>query len=113
MSCPTDTLTDLHAWSLEFDRALPRPAHDIAYIEHAGAMVDLDTNDYFTQTDNWTDFTRRWLAEQTHRGQCPDTHRLAEAILKANDHHYDYALCRQIAVTTLRALNALVQELTL
>jgi len=98
----TDVLTDLNAWSTDASRDLPRDAYDISFLEYAGAIVDLDSGQYFTQTDNWIDFTNRWLAEQTRRGKTPDVGALAAAIHKANTRHYDYPFCLLIAVATLR-----------
>lgn len=119
----SDTLDDLFTWSRETHHDLPRPAHEIAYIERTGGIIVLDeyadgkvmldssalhTGAYFTQADNWTDFAHRWLAEQARCGRPVDKERLAAAIMKANIHHYNYALCRQIAITTLRTLTTVL-----
>lgn len=101
-----DTLADLLNWSQETGKPIPRQPYHIAYIENAGGIVDLDTGRYFTQAESWIDFGHRWLDYQDHIGRNGDgrTDRLANAILRASEHGYNYALCRQIAVTILRRI---------
>ena len=99
-------IAELRAWERETGLTLPRAAHEIAWLEMTGAVVDLVTGEMFRPADRWGDFAVRWSEEQERLGRDTAQARLAEVVARANGNRLGKGMCAAIATETLALVGA-------
>lgn len=109
----TETVVaDLAAWSAETHESLILPAHEIAYRERGGMVVDLVSGTAFYPAPNFVDFATRWADYRRQRNRPADPDALATAYRTAfaDECPYPDALWHNIATTALAATGSVAKS---